>query len=369
MTRPARRRRRPANRPPVGAPAGTFKIDPDAPHPRMRFMAYGPDGFVERDVTDIAAVTELRQKWPVVWLNVEGLGDAAILARLGEIFHLHPLALADVVNVVQRPKVEPYQDELFIVARMATLANEHIESEQLSIFLGQGFVLTFLEDPGDCLDPVREQIRRGLGQLRRAAADHLAYAILDAVIDAYYPILEQYGERLDALEDDIIARPRPDALYAIRTVKRDLLLMRRILWPMRDALNSLLRDPIDLISPDTRLYLRDCYDHLTQLMDILETDREIISGLQDIYQAGVSNRMNEVIKVLTIIATIFIPLTFIAGVYGMNFDPDASPWNMPELRMPWGYPAALGVMAIVALAMLLYFWRKGWLTRPDRDLP
>ncbi|MBN2582898.1 MAG: magnesium/cobalt transporter CorA [Planctomycetes bacterium] len=359
-----------SHRAPVGAVPGTFRIDPNAPRPVIDVMAYGPDDFVAEEIRDLTHLEELLAAWPVVWVNVCGLGDEKVLNRLKDLFGLHPLALADVVNVSQRSKVEPYGDLLFVVTRMATVQEHKLDTEQMSIFLGRRFVLTFQEHVGDCLEPVRDRIRHNAGRIRNLGTDYLAYSLLDAVIDAYYPLLEQYGEWLEDLEDQVISHPDVNTVHRVRGARRDLLTLRRALWPQRDAVNALLRDPLPQVADETRIYLRDCYDHVSQLIDIIETQRELAAGLQDVYLSTVSNRMNEVMKVLTVIATIFIPLTFIVGIYGMNFDPDRSPWNMPELRWAWGYPAVLAVMATVAAGMLVYFRRRGWLgggRRPRGD--
>ena len=355
--KPKRRRYR---RSTPGAPPGTFVVDPEAPPTLVRVIAYGPDGFLDQPVEDLRSLAGLQRTWPVVWVNVDGLGDEKLLREIGEIFGLHPLALADVTNVPQRAKVEQYGRQVFVVTRMAH-AGEELETEQLSLFLGEGFVLTFQERPGDCLDPIRERIRKGTAKVRAAGADYLAYAVIDAVIDNCFPVLEQYGERIEALEDRVIADPDARLVGQIHAAKRDLLNLRRAVWPQREALNWLLREQFPLITEDTRLYLRDCYDHAAQIIDILETYRELASGLLEAYMSSLSNRMNEVMKVLTIIATIFIPLSFVAGLYGMNFNPDKSPWNMPELSWRLGYPFALALMAVVAAGMLVYFRRKGWL--------
>ncbi len=275
-------------------------------------------------------------------------------------FNLHGLALEDVVNVHQRPKVEEYADHAFIVTRMIQ-AGLPPTTEQVSMFLGEGFLLTFQERPGDCFDPVRARLRSSRGQIRDRQADYLAYALLDAVIDGYFPVLETLGERLEVLEDAVTAEPPEAEATQIHEIKRELLLLRRAVWPQREMVNALTRETSPYVTDQTRLYLRDCYDHTIQLMDIVETYREIATGLVDIYLSSVSTRLNEIMKVLTIIATIFIPLGFVAGLYGMNFDASASPWNMPELRWYWGYPVALGVMAAAALGMLYYFYRKGWI--------
>lgn len=358
MKRKHRKRR--TSREKAGEVPGTLHVDPEAPRPVVRVMAYGPDGCEEKEVTDLQELRDLPRKLPVTWVNVDGLGDAEVLTQIGGIFHLHPLALEDIVNVPQRAKVEQYGEDLFVVTRMASVG-EHLETEQVSLFLGKGFVLTFQERAGDCLEPVRERIRKGLGRIRRAAADYLTYAILDAVVDGYFPVLEQYGEHLEALEEEVVARPDRSIIGRIHGAKRDLLIVRRAVWPQREAVNALLREELDLISDQTRMYLRDCYDHVIQIIDMVETDREITSGLLDAYQSSVSNRMNEVMKVLTIIATIFIPLGFLAGVWGMNFNTEKSPYNMPLLNWRYGYPLALTLMTTVAVLMLVMFWRKGWL--------
>jgi len=362
------RQRRKIARKAAGEVPGTLHVDPDAPRPAIHVIAFGPDACQEYGVEDPAALRDALGSAPVVWVNVDGLGSAETITRIGDVFDLHPLALEDIVHVHQRAKVEQYGKHLFIVTRMVSLA-ESLETEQLSLFLGEGFVLTFQEHPGDCLDSVRQRIGKGMGRIRSAPADYLAYAVLDAVIDSYFPLLEAYGERLEVLEEQVIAQPDARIIGRIHKAKRELMVLRRAAWPQREAVNALLREELDLISDTTRIYLRDCYDHVIQIIDMLETDREICSGLLDAYQSSVGNRMNEIMKVLTIIATIFIPLGFLAGLYGMNFNPEKSPLNMPELAWYWGYPAALTVMALVALSMLVFFWRKGWLGAPSPPAP
>jgi len=344
----------------VGAPPETIQVDPDAPAPVISIFAYGPEEYVEQSVRDPDELDEFLGQWPVVWVNVDGLGGAEVLKKLATTFALHGLAVEDVVNVHQRPKVEQYGDDLFIVSRMASIP-DRLEVEQLSVFLGQRGVLTFQERPGDCLEPIRNRIRKATGRIRTQGPDYLTYAILDAVIDNYFPILEEFGERLETLEEDILRNPGPEVISRIYAAKRDLLTLRRAVWPQREAVNLLSREPCALINENTRLYFRDSCDHLAQIMDIVETFRELAMGLVEGYQSSMSNRMNEVMKVLTIIATIFIPLSFIAGLYGMNFKPEKSPLNMPELAWYWGYPFALGLMAAVAAGLVIYFWRKGWL--------
>jgi len=358
--RPRRKRRDLRRRTAPGHVPGAIVVDPAAPAPVVHVIAYGPNELVERELADLDALDELTRRMPGVWVDVQGLGDAETIHRLGAAFALHPLALEDVVNTHQRAKVEDYGDHLFLVARMLT-PNHRMDTEQVSIFLGKGFVVTFQERPGDCLEPVRRRLRGGKGRLRGAGADHLAYALLDALVDAYFPVLEACGERLDAFDDEVTAAPNRTSLAHIHALRGDLLLVRRTVWPLRDALGNLIREPNTLVSDETRLFLRDCYDHTVQIIDLVETYREMCSDLRDFSLSAVNNRMSEVMKVLTIIATLFMPLSFLAGVYGMNFDPNVSPWNMPELRWPLGYPFALGLMAIVAAGQIYFFRRRGWL--------
>jgi magnesium transporter len=351
-------------RTPPGAPPGMLVTDPSAPQPVMTVLAYSPQDFVEQGVSDPQQIREFLGKWSVVWINVEGIGDAGTVTKLGELFGLHRLALEDVLHTHQRPKVEQYGDHLFIVTRMARIG-EPLETEQLSLFLGKNFVLTFQEGvPGDCLGPIRERIRKKGGRIRDAGLDYLAYALLDAVVDAYFPILEQYGERLGDLEDEIVGKSLPDTIARIHAIKRDLLTLRRAIWPQRETLGALLREETPRISSETRIYMRDCYDHVTQIIDLVETYRELGADLTDIYLSSVSNRTNEIMRVLTVITTIFIPLTFIVGIYGMNFNTGISPWNMPELNWYWGYPLVLLLMLSVAVGQLAFFRRRGWLGSP-----
>jgi magnesium transporter len=344
-----------------GASPGTLVADPDAAKPKIRVLAYGPDGVDETVASAPEQLSGLVGRRPVTWIDVDGLGDTSVIERVGKVLDLHPLALEDVVNLYQRPKVEEYPSNLFVVVRMASRA-DHVHTEQLSLFIGEGYVVTFQgEHPGDCLEPVRKRIRLGQARIRSESVDYLAYSIIDAVIDNYFPVLDEFGEALEALEDELIAAPVVNAPERIQRAKQDLLVLRRTMMPLRDVLNSLVRDEARFIRKETRLYLRDCYDHTSQLMDAVNTYRELAGGLMELHLSGVSNRMNEIMKFLTLVSTIFIPLTFIVGVYGMNFDPQRSPWNMPEVEWRYGYPVVMGTMAVLALALVLYFKRKGWL--------
>jgi magnesium transporter len=357
---PARRKKR-FRRPGMeGIPPGSIVIDPTAPKPDIHLMAFSPQEYAESSITEVKEILPYLEKWPVTWVNVTGLGDETIIRQLGELFRHHHLALEDVVNLYQRAKVELYGDHIFITTRMIS-RQIAFDTEQISMFLGKNFVITFQQKPGDCLDPIRNRIRKKLGRVRDAGTDYLAYALLDAIVDDYFPTLEEFGERMDKLEDEILDHPAPDILPRVREVKRDLMTIRRAIWPQREAINTLLRDPLPHISDETRIYFRDCYDHVIRLMDITENYRELSSDLMDVHLSSLSNRMNEVMKTLTVIASIFIPLTFIVGIYGMNFDIESSPLNMPELYTYWGYPGVMLFMLILSLGMLYYFRRKGWM--------
>jgi magnesium transporter len=346
-------------RAPAGTAPGTLISDPGAPPPVIRVMGYGPDQFEELEVATPGELAALRGRWPVLWANVDGVGDAESIAAIGDLFQLHRLALEDVMNIHQRPKVEEYADYLFAVTRMASI-EERVDTEQISMFLGDGWVLTFQERAGDCWDLVRDRLRLGRGRIRSAGPDYLFYALMDAVVDHFYPILEEFAARIEVLEEEVIEAPRKELVPVIHIARRDLIALRHTMWPMRDAVGQLYRDESRLVTQGTRLYLRDSYDHTIQIIDLLENFREMASALMEVYLSSINQRMNEVMKVLTIIATIFIPLTFIAGVYGMNFDPDASPWNMPELAWYWGYPAVMLFMLSIALGLLGFFKWRGW---------
>lgn len=352
-----------------GTAPGTLTIDPEAPPPAIRVVAYGPDRVVERDIQDVDELHGFVGHWPVCWVNVDGLGDSNTLERLAALFHLHPLAMEDVVNTHQRAKVDQFGELTFVVTHMVEL-KDRFEAEQVSLFLGPNFVITFQERPGwDCLEPVRDRIRRHVMRIREAGPGYLTYAILDAVIDHYFPVLEAYGERLETLEDAIVGHPDRGVVAEVHAVKRDLLHLRRAIWPQREAINALVRDDIPHLNAETRLYLRDVYDHAVRIIDLVETYREVCSDLMDLYLSSISNRMNEIMKVLTVISTIFIPLTFIVGVYGMNFNTAASPWNMPELDWAFGYPLCLLLMAIITAGQFLFFRRKGWIGTPRSRAP
>lgn len=299
----------------------------------------------------------------VSWLDVQGLGDVECLEEVGHIFHLHPLVLEDIVNVPQRPKVESYGNQLVIITHMVTWvpSRQSFVSEQVSFVLGDQYLLTVQEEPAyDCFEPIRSRIKLGKGSIRRMGADYLTYALLDAIVDGFFPVLQAYGQQLEVLEDDVVLHPTQETLRNIYRLKREISTLRHLIWLQRDTLANLLRNNHEFITQELEIYLRDCYDHAIQLLDIVEIYREACAGLMDIYLSAVSNRMNEVMKTLTVISTIFIPLTFIAGIYGMNFNPAASPFNMPELNWYWGYPLVWLVMVAIALGLVYFFWRRGW---------
>jgi magnesium transporter len=330
---------------------------------RLTVFDYDHDTATEVHIEQVEECLPLKDRPSVTWLNVDGLHDTETLRSIGEAFHIHPLVLEDILHTDQRPKAEYFEGYVFLVLRM--LYHESgatdLVSEQVSLILGDRFVISFQERPGDVFDPIRDRIKNANGRIRREGADYLAYALLDAIVDNYFVVLERVGDRIEALEDELVEAFDDFSLAVVHTLKRDMIHLRRSIWPLREVINSLSREDTRLIATTTHIYLRDVYDHTIQVIDTVESYRDLISGMVDLYMTGVSNRMNQVMKVLTIIATIFIPLTFIAGIYGMNFNPEASPLNMPELNWVFGYPAVLAVMLLVVIGMFLYFKRKKWL--------
>lgn len=350
--------------PPTGSRPGTLVIADEAQCPVIRVIAYDPGRVTELTPESIEQIPALIGHHHVTWVDVQGLGDEPLLRRIGELFDIHALALEDAVNVPQRPKSEAYEQHYLYITRMTMLrsASEDVDTEQVSIFLGRDYVLTLQERYGDIFDPVRDRIRAGAGPIRNSGADYLAYALIDTVIDGYYPVLERLGDRLEQLEELTLNRARKSVLRQIYDTKRQLLSVRRAVWPQREAVNTLIRDESPLVTPQVRVYLRDCYDHAVQVIDVTETFRELSGNLLDLYLSSVSMRTNDVMKVLTIMASIFIPLTFLAGIYGMNFE------GMPELQLRWTYPALLLVMVAIGAGMLFMFWRKGWIGEKEEDL-
>ncbi|MCC6903522.1 MAG: magnesium/cobalt transporter CorA [Polyangiaceae bacterium] len=349
--------------PPVGARPGALVIGKGAAQPRIHVMAYDEDHLHEHDVDDVLSLKELLKSHTVTWVDVQGLGDEKVLRQLADVFALHPLALADVVNVPQRPKTESYEGQQLFICGMLRLSEEgDLHSEQVSAFIGKGYLLTFQEKHGDLFDPVRARLRDNVGMLRASGADYLAYSIIDTIVDGYYPLLEVFADELEALEERVMRRPHPSLLTRVHEVKRILLLVRRAVWPLRDALATLIRDPVPMVTDSARLYLRDTYDHCVQISEMAESYRELVSELTNTYMSVISNRTNEVMRVLTVVTTIFIPLTFIVGLYGMNFR------HMPELEWHYGYFLNLGLMAALGIGLMIFFRVRGWLGDPDHDL-
>jgi magnesium transporter len=324
---------------------------------RLTVFEYDESTCNERRVETVEECLPYRDTQATAWINLDGVQHVGLVERLGAHFGIHPLVLEDIVNTNQRPKLDLMGDYLFVVFRMLTwdaVAGE-VRSEQVSLILGQRYVLTFQERAGDVFDPLRERIRKGLGRIRKGGADYLAYALLDVIVDNYFVVVEQLDEQIESLESRLVQQPSTEMLGQLNRLKRQALYLRKSIWPLREAVAGLQRRESPLIGETTALYLRDLYDHVIHVIDTVETLRDLLAGMLDVYLSGVSNRMNEVMKVLTVISTIFIPLTFIVGVYGMNFE------YMPELHYKGGYPLAWGIMLVVAGALVLFFRRRRWL--------
>jgi magnesium transporter len=356
----------------IGSIPGTLTIHPESAPPEIVLLDYSESQCERRLDLQPIEIQPYLDHQSVTWIDLKGFGHEETIRQIGDVFQLHPLFLEDIVNVPQRPKVEDGEHQLLLIACMVGLVTQAegrdgmdsgpaFMMEQVSFVLGAHYVLTVQEEPDyDCFDVVRDRLRSGRGTIRKRGADYLMYALLDSIIDGFFPVLEAYGEALELLEDEVVANPTVHTLEKIHRMKRDLIRLRRSIWPQRDAINSLIRDGNPLIGEDVRIHLRDCYDHTVQVMDMVETYREVASSLMDVYLSSVSNRMNEIMKFLTVISSIFIPLTFIAGIYGMNFNTEKSKINMPELNAPYGYLICLGVMGVIAIGMVGFFWKKGW---------
>jgi magnesium transporter len=324
---------------------------------RIHAIDYDEQHFEEKVVTDYEECRPFRDSPEVTWIDVIGLHDPQVIENIGSLFGLHPLIQEDILNTEQRPKAEIFDDYIYVVLKtlMVDKESDSLGVEQMSLIIGNNYVISFQERPCEVFDTVRERIRTGKGRLRKCGADYLAYRLIDAIVDNYFVVMEYMGDKTEAVEDKVLENPHEQTLHEVYVLKREIILVRKAVWPLREVIGSLQRGETKLIREDTQVYLRDVYDHTIQMLDTVETFRDIMSGLMDIYLSSISNRMNAIMKVLTIIATIFIPLTFIAGVFGMNFV-----W-MPPKDENWGYPACLLVMAIVAGGMLVFFRRKRWL--------
>jgi magnesium transporter len=324
---------------------------------RIALVEYDGQDFQEKELKSLEACYLFAKEPVVTWVNVVGIQEVEVLEKLGNCFTVHPLALEDILNTEQRPKIEDYGEDLFIVVKLISYneKKDEVEAEQISLILRPHALLSFQEKEGDDFAAVKERLRAGKGRLRKMGADYLAYTLLDIVVDQYFVVLERLGERIEVLEGKLLADPAAATLHKVQKLKKEMLLLRKWVWPLREVISSLERGEFPGIQESTRVYLRDVYDHAIQVMDSIEIYRDMLSGMLDIYLSSLNNRMNAVMKVLTIIATIFMPLTFLAGVYGMNFK------HMPELDWPWGYPLILTVMTFIAILMLVLFRRKKWL--------
>jgi magnesium transporter len=323
----------------------------------LSVIDYDREQLKVKELPDVQSLISFKNSPTVSWINVTGLHQVDILEKIGEGFNIHPLVLEDILNTDQRPKLEIFDDYLFIVLKMLSFdaVRKEVSVENISMIVSRNYIITFQEREGDVFDPLRNRLNNPIGRLRKNGSDYLAYAIMDIIVDHYFILLEQLGEKIEALEEVVIEDPQQSIVSEIQFLKRELIFLRKSIWPLREIVNELVRDENPLLSDYTTPYLRDVYDHTIQVIDTVETYRDMVNGILDIYLSSISNRMNEVMKVLTIIATIFIPLTFIAGVYGMNFE------FMPELKWRWGYPAIWFIMMFLFSGMVVYFKRKKWL--------
>jgi magnesium transporter len=330
----------------------------------LKVVEYSEGELIEHDIASIEELPDCKDPARNFWIEINGVSDVEMLRVLGEKYGLHPLALEDVLHTGQRPKVESYDSVLFIVAQMLYRDDgQHICAEQVSMFLGKNLLITIQEDPDfDVFQPVRDRLRGGRGYIRKLGPDYLAYALLDAIIDHCFPVLEAIGDALELMEDELVQTPSRNCIATLHDYRRTLMQMRRFVWPERDVVTALLHDDSGLISPQTKVFLRDCYDHTVQIMDLIESYRDVTGGMMELYLSATGQRTNEIMRVLTVISSIFIPLTFIVGIYGMNFDnaDGAKPMNMPELHSPYGYVTVMTIMALIAGGMLLFFKRKRW---------
>jgi len=345
---------------PVGTPPGTLLPQHEKAHTTMsvRVMDYSPDACHVLKSVSLEDTYQLRDSGTVSWIDIEGVRDTEALAKFGDHFGLHPLVLEDILNTHQRPKLEEYENYFYIVARMLIAGKQPtdaVHSEQVSFILGKNFLITFQEIPGDVFDPVRHRVQQGHGRSRNSGSDYLLYALLDAIVDNYFVLLQSIADRIETVEQSIVWKPEREDLDRIHKLRRELVYMRRNVWPLRDVVASLDRSDSELVANETRVYLRDLHDHVVQVIDAIENFRDVLMSLQDLYMSGISNRTNEIIRVLTIISTIFVPLTFLAGVYGMNFH------YFPELAWKWSYLGFWVVSIVIAVSLIAFLRRRNWL--------
>jgi len=331
--------------------------------PIITLVQYDEENLFESQLDSLDELDSRFDPQKVNWINIDGLGDVGMLHQLAKRFNLHPLALEDVMNTSQRPKVEHFGDHFFIVSEMVYVEDDRrVTLEQLSIFLGENFVITVQEEPEhDIFENVRRRLRSGRGFARKMKSDYLVYALLDATVDQFFPILEGVGDSIETVEEELLAKPSREILHKLHDGKRLLLQLRRAAWPQREIFSTLIRDDSGLIQKETQIFLRDCYDHTTQVIDLLESFRDLAAGLMDVYISSLGFRTNEIMRVLTVVTVLFIPLTFLAGIYGMNFNTEVSHWNMPELEWHYGYLYFWGVCIVTVVGMLIFFKRKNWL--------
>jgi magnesium transporter len=358
--------------PKIGARPGTLASPPASPFPKVTVVQYDSERVERREIHDVAELRAIRDDQRVTWVVVQGLGDEGIIRAIGEIFELHPVALENAVNVPQRAKTEVYEHHQLLIARTPCIdAAGLVRTPQVCFILGKHYLLTFQERYFGFFDPVRERIQAGIGAIRTDGPDYLAYALIDAMVDRYYPVAQYLTDGLEELEDIVVENPHPEVLARIHAYRRQLVVLRRVGWPQREAISAMLRERTPFFSDQEKVYLRDTYDHIAQIVELIDSAREMASDLADAFLSNVSHRTNEIMKVLTLMASIFIPLTFLAGIYGMNFE------HMPELSTRNGYFVALGVMITLAVGMTAYFNRRGWIGAPpppvfkanDRELP
>ncbi|MCG6968996.1 MAG: magnesium/cobalt transporter CorA [Gammaproteobacteria bacterium] len=347
---------------PGTSPGTLVEREPETAKPlSIHVVDYTDSEFAESRPGAVSELAVYLEKPSTTWIHFDGYCPPDVLQQMGALYGLHSLALEDVMNTGQRPKIESYDNELFVILSRPLLDDNGMHSEQLSFFLGHNYVLSFYNGTSDLFVNVRKRLQDHIGKIRSRKADYLLYTLMDTVVDEAFPVLESYGEFIEALDEELLEKPTKSTLHKIHGARRELLLIRRVLWPQREIINTLIRDEDNLLEETTKLFFRDCYDHTIQTMEVVEIYREVISNILEVYLSTLSHRANEIMRVLTVIATIFIPLTFIAGVYGMNFgNKSNSPWAMPELNWYYGYPVLWLIMLGVAAGMLYYFRRKQW---------
>jgi magnesium transporter len=341
----------------AGMPPGTLVHIGEKKTERIRIhvVDYDEDNFEERELSSIKECVPYKTKPSVTWINLEGIHQTDVIEQIGNEFDLHPLAQEDILNTQQRPKMDDYEDYLSVILKIISYDSGKLKTEQFSLILGPKFVLSFQEGPGGLFEPLKERLRKGKGRIRKLGPDYLAYALLDAIVDSYFAVLEKIGERIEAMEEQLLTQSGNKVIHAVHHLRRDLIFLRKSVWPLREVVAALERGESSLIQEKTRLFLRDVHDHTVAVIDSVETFRDMVSGMMDVHLSSVSNRLNEVMKVLTIISTIFIPMTFLAGVYGMNFK------HMPELEWIMGYPVFWLIIILVGASMISYFKRRNWL--------